>query len=293
VELQRGAPQEAIRWLKGNLEQNPKEPTSLRLLHTAYLHAGLEAKADALPVKWHSLRSLGRDPWARELAGYAAPPVMEQAKTELSRGNAKAAIALLEPFIEAHPDETNALAHLAWGYQLDGRVSQGAALLDASLELYPNDLLLLAMKARSLESLGEYRKALAVCARMLDVDADHLAALERRARLFMQLHKPGQAIKDYQHVLRLDRSRMEVWLALGDAQAGAELWAAAEKSYIQALALKPGAEAPFVGRVRARWRLGDAAGALGQLAKRKGLGPEGRLLLQQLRAVQAGVGGEG
>lgn len=287
VELQRAAPEAAIRLLEENLEQKPKEPSTRRLLHAAYLQAGQPQKAASLTVRWHSFPSLGADPMAREFAAYASPPVMERAGLELQRGNWQAAVELLEPFVQQNPHESNARAHLAWAYQLGNRGPEALELIHSSLEQAPRDLLLLAMRARLLEVQGQPARALEVCASMLEIEPEHLAALEQRARLFLQLDKPLQAIEAYQEVLQLDRSRMQLWLSLGDAQMQAELWSEAAASYAAALELKPGAEAPFLGARRVQWRLGDLAGAHAALSRRKNLGPEGRLLLQEMSAALA------
>ena len=292
VELQRAAPEAAIQLLEENLKRKPKEPSTRRLLHAAYLQAGQPEQAAGLAVRWHSFPSLGADPMAREFAAYASPPVMERAGLELQRGNWQAALELLEPFVQANPHETNARAHLAWAYQLGNRGSQALELMHASLELAPRDLLLLAMQARLLEVQDKATEALGVCDRMLEIEPEHLAAQEQRARLFLQLDQPLKAIAAYQQVLQRDQSRMQLWLALGEAQMRAELWSEAAESYAAALELKPGAEAPFLGARRVQWRLGDPAGARALLAKRRNLGPEGRLLLQELNALLGAEGGE-
>jgi tetratricopeptide (TPR) repeat protein len=181
--------------------------------------------------------------------------------------NGDEAAKILEPFVAANPDETNALSYLAWAYNIAGRRQQGMELLDASLKSHPRDLLLLSMKAH-----------------ILQIDADNQDALERQGRLLTLQKKPLLAIRAFEKLLEYDRSRMQVWIQLGDAQLLTEQWQAALESFQQALALRPGAEAPFVGVMHARWKLGDAQAAHKRLSKRKNLGPKGRSLLQRIGA---------
>lgn len=62
-------------------------------------------------------------------------------------------------------------------------------------------------RATALSRLTKTREAIEDCSAALDLDENYLKALMRRAKCFMDLGEYEEAVKDYEKVCKMDKSR--------------------------------------------------------------------------------------
>ena len=284
VRLQRGDATGAIALLEEILRKKPDEPSSLRLLRTAYLQAGRGAEAARLNASWKKHASYGKDPWLREFREYRERPLMEQALDLLQAGNPARAVELLEEFTAERPDDLNAVAYLAQGYGQLGRTEDALRAAAEALEREPKNLLVLRVLAKLQEGTGASADALATLETIVAIDPGDADSWRRRGRLELAAGRDAAALASFRRVLALDRREPELLVDVGLLELELGEAAAAVTTLEEAQRARVGGIELVLGLARAYAEVGRTDDALALLERTSDLPEEGRRLLEELRS---------
>jgi tetratricopeptide (TPR) repeat protein len=290
VRLQRGDAAEAIALLEEILRTKPDEPSSLRLLRTAYLQAGRGTEAARLNASWKKRASPGKDPWLREYREYRERPLMEQALALLQEGDPARAVELLEEFTAERPDDLNAVAYLAQGYGQLGRTEDALRAAAEALEREPKNLLVLRVLAKLQEGTHASAEALATLETIVAIDPGDADSWRRRGRLELAAGRAADALASFRRVLALDRREPGLLVEVGLLEL--ELGHAAEAVATLEDAQRTRVAGPEVvlGLARAYAQVGRTSDAIALLERTSDLPEEGRRLLEELRSGERSQG---
>jgi tetratricopeptide (TPR) repeat protein len=283
VELQRGDATQAIATLEEILRRKPEEPTTLRLLRTAYLQAGRGPEAARLNASWKKRASPGKDPWLREFREYRERPLMEQALDLLQGGDPVRAVELLEEFTAEQPDDLNAVAYLAQGYGQLGRLDDALRAAGEALRKEPNNLLVLRVLVRLQESAGSNEQAVATLHRIVTIDASDSDSWRKLGRLERAAGRVQESLKAFRRVLELDRREPDLLVDAGLLELELGHPAEALASFEQAQRARVNRPELVLGMARAYAGLGRTGDAIRLLEEARELPEDGRLLLEALR----------
>ena len=285
VSLMEGDGAGAVAILEAARERKPGDPTVGKLLKTAYLQAGRPDDARALSVGWRRRGSLGRDPWQRELTRLLELPVLEEALALVQSGDLASAVELLEGFVDAHPDDANALAYLARAYLRQGRGQLALATVREGLAEHPENRQLLHCLADVQETLGDRAAARSALTRAVSADPNDLDAWKALGRLAREAGDHPEAVDSLKRVLALDQRDAEVWRWTGESELVLERWEDAERTFEAAIRARPGLTVPYEGLARARLAQGDLTGAREALESAPERTADGEELWQEVRAA--------
>jgi tetratricopeptide (TPR) repeat protein len=154
---------------------------------------------------------------ASAVLAQAVPNAIRQAYTSLDRGAINQAIAQFERALQQYPQSVEGLLGLAIAYRRAGRDADAFRTYQRVIEIDPNNRLALG----ALGVLGGYRpewqnQGIEALNRLISLDSSDVNARAQRALLFVYQGRFGEAIADYEIVLRNNPTPTVV---LGAAQA--------------------------------------------------------------------------
>ncbi len=121
-------------------------------------------------------------------------------------GEYKAAIPVLEAFIDARPDLAGPRLNLAIALRLTGDRKAAAAAIQRALELNPDSAAAWHQRAILYRAAGEFEAALDAYRKALALDPDYALAHRNIGILYdIYLQQPGPALEHYRKYLALHR----------------------------------------------------------------------------------------
>ena len=210
IRLQRGEGEAAIKILNAALKLKPRAPLVRKLLRSAYFEAGRVEEARGLHVPWQRPGVMGGDPWQQEVYALQVKPPMELAFKHLQQGDPKAAVSIMEPFVQANPDDPNAYAFLASGYVGMGQLAKARETLDKALERDPKSTVVLQALVTLHLGASEIEKAIQVLEQILKIDHLDLDAWRQKGDLEARLGNHQEALRAWREVARFDERDQEL-----------------------------------------------------------------------------------
>ena len=177
--LAQGGAEDAHRLLSRLAESAP-HPAVLRLLASASRALGKEAdlpivESEAAALEWADPRRARLDDFVRGFDGR-----LRQAEGVLSRGDAEAALEILEPLRQQRPDDRTLLNNLAIAYAATGKPATAMATLQEGLRLHDDYYLFHFNAGVAYAERGDARTALVHLDRALALQPAFSPAHERK-----------------------------------------------------------------------------------------------------------------
>ena len=217
-------------------------PQAARLLAQAYRVLGREDDAqryaamgrDATPLAWRDER---REALAQHVRGYSG--TLAQGQSRIAEGRARAALDLLEPLLEDHPQDAVLLNNLAAAY---GMMDDPQAVLDTllpAIDAHPENHLLHYNIAAALADLGRTDDALRHVRRALALQPGFLQAREEEVALLVNVERYDEALAVIEAAADEGRQTAAILVSAGLIEGTRGLWPAAVGRLQEAIDLDP------------------------------------------------------
>ena len=239
--LREGEAQEAAGLLEP-LVADFDHPYPKRILAQAYRALGRQDEAqryaersrEAEPLTWADERRATLTEHVRGFSG-----LLSQAETLIEQGRAAAALRLLEPLRETHPQDRVLLNNLAAAYGMSGRPQAVVDVLLPAIATQDNALFHLNLAAAYRE-LGRRDDALRHVRRAVSLQPNLVAAREELAALLVRAQRYDEALAAIEAAERDGRQTAALLTYAGLIEGYRERWPAAVERFEQALRLDPG-----------------------------------------------------
>lgn len=219
-----------------------RHPQAARLLAQAYRALGREDDAqryaamgrEATPLAWRDER---REALAHHVRGYSG--TLAQGQSRIAEGRARAALDLLEPLLEEHPQDAVLLNNLAAAY---GMMDDPQAVLDTlqpAIDAHPENHLLHYNIAAALADLGRTDDALRHVRRALALQPGFLQAREEEVALLVNIERYDEALAVIEAAADEGRQTAAILVSAGLIEGARGLWQAAVGRLQEAIDLDP------------------------------------------------------
>jgi tetratricopeptide (TPR) repeat protein len=159
---------------------------------------------------------------------------------QLKRGNASAALPLIEAALKIDPSSATALSSRGRAFATLNRCSEALASFDQALALAPDDPDTLSNRGGMLLSLQRPADALAGLDRAVALAPRHFGALTNRANALAMLERFDAALAQYDALLELHPTRAELHFNRGNALSSLGRHLEAIVAFDRAVLLQPG-----------------------------------------------------
>ena len=219
-----------------------RHPQAARLLAQAYRVLGREDDAqryaamgrEATPLAWRDER---REALAQHVRGYSG--TLAQGQSRIAEGRARAALDLLEPLLEDHPQDAVLLNNLAAAY---GMMDDPQAVLDTllpAIDAHPENHLLHYNIAAALADLGRTDDALRHVRRALALQPGFLQAREEEVALLVNIERYDEALAVIEAAAAEGRQTAAILVSAGLIEGARGLWQVAVGRLQEAIDLDP------------------------------------------------------
>ncbi len=258
VHLAQGNTAQARRLLT-ELAADTPHPFILRLLTRARRALGDDdappaaAPDEVPPLEWADPRRAQLQDYVRGFDGR-----LRQAEDLLNRGDAEAALAMLEPLRERRPTDRTLLNNLAIAYATTGRPATAMETLQAGLREHDGYYLLHFNAAAAYEERGDLRAALAHLERTLALQSGFAPAYARKVELLIATQRHDEALAAVDAAADQGAANPELLYRAGVIEGANGRWGKAIDRFRAAAGLAPSF-------ARAHLALGRSLGEAGRL----------------------------
>ena len=217
-------------------------PQAARLLAQAYRVLGREDDAqryaamgrEATPLAWRDER---RDALAQHVRGYSG--TLAQGQSLIAEGRARAALDLLEPLLEAHPQDAVLLNNLAAAHGMMDDPQAVLGTLLPAIDAHPENHLLHYNIAAALADLGRTDDALRHVRRALALQPGFQQAREEEVALLVNAERYDEALAAIEVAADEGRQTAATLVSAGLIEGTRGLWQAAVGRLQEAIDLDP------------------------------------------------------
>lgn len=225
--------------LLSRLAESAPHPAVLRLLASASRALGKEAdlpsvESEAAALEWADPRRARLDDFVRGFDGR-----LRQAEGVLSRGDAEAALDILEPLRRQRPGDRTLLNNLAIAYAATGKPATAMATLQEGLRLHDDYYLFHFNAAVAYAERGDTRTALVHLDRALALQPAFSPAHERKVLLLIGQQRHDDALAAVGAAVAQNAQTTEVLYRAGVVEGSRGRWAHAISYFRQAVDSAP------------------------------------------------------
>ena len=236
--LAQGGAKEAHRLLSTLAESAP-HPAVLRLLANASRALGKEAdlpgvEPEAAALEWADPRRAQLDDFVRGFDGR-----LRQAEGILSRGNAEAALDILEPLRKQRPGDRTLLNNLAIAYAATGKPATAMETLQEGLRLHDDYYLFHFNAAVAYAERGDARTALVHLDRVLALQPAFSPGHERKVLVLIGQQRHDDALAAVEAAVAQGAQTTELLYRAGVVEGSRGRWARAISYFQQAVDSAP------------------------------------------------------
>lgn len=227
---------------RSRIAANVEDAYAHYLLGTALMRLGQEAEARVALARGTGGSPEGFDPRVYELYQQRVGLVAaKELSGQLCAQRRRAEIVpLLEPYREAHTDDTVVATNLATGYVEVGRYDDAIELLTKAVEYNPNHFALRVVFAEAYRHQHDFVNALAQANRAVELNADLPQAHTGLGKVLTDMGRYESAIEAYETAAKLDPTDAATQVQLAGLYAQLQRWEEAEAALDRADALQPG-----------------------------------------------------
>jgi tetratricopeptide (TPR) repeat protein len=274
-----------------NVTRRSRHPQVYQLLGLAYREAGdLERARAALAQGRPGPMPAWPDPWSREKSGYLAGfgAGLRRAEALLDRGQAAAALELLESLRVEHPDDVVLLNNLAVAYGQAGSPDRALQLLREGLERHPDYYPVHLNIANRYHEQGELNEAIRHLDLAIAINPTLGWAHQQKARFMAEAGRLDAARAAIDRALALDAGSAVWFLFASQLEGRLGNWPRARERAAQAVHIDPASAEAYLALSRAQARSGDTAGARESLDRAARLGADRAAVEDVARLVGGG-----
>ncbi len=217
-------------------------PQAARTLAQAYRELGRESDAqrfaalgrEATPLVWRDER---REALAQHVRGFSG--TLAQGQSLIAQGRPRAALELLQPLLEDHPQDAVLLNNLAAAY---GMMDDPQAVLDTllpAIDAHPENHLLHYNIAVALADLGRSDDALRRVRRAVALQPGFLQAREEEVSLLVNAQRHDEALAAVEAAVEEGRQTAAILVSAGLIEGARGQWPAAVGRLREAIDLDP------------------------------------------------------
>ena len=217
-------------------------PQAARLLAQAYRLLGRDSDAqrfaalgrEATPLVWRDER---REALAQHVRGFSG--TLAQGQSLIAQGRPRAALELLQPLLEDHPQDAVLLNNLAAAY---GMMDDPQAVLDTllpAIDAHPENHLLHYNIAVALADLGRSDDALRRVRRAVALQPGFLQAREEEVSLLVNAQRHDEALAAVEAAVEEGRQTAAILVSAGLIEGARGQWPAAVGRLREAIDLDP------------------------------------------------------
>jgi len=284
--LAQGHAEDAHRLLSRLAESAP-HPVVLRLLANSSRALGMEAdltnvEREAAALEWGDPRRARLDDFVRGFDGR-----LRQAEDVLSRGDAEAALDILEPLRRQRPGDRTLLNNLAIAYAATGKPATAMATLQEGLRLHDDYYLFHFNAGVAYEERGDTRAALEHLDRVLALQPAFAPAHESKVLVLIGERRHDEALAAVNFAVAQGAQTATMLYRAGVVEGSRGRWETAIGHFRQAVGLAPGLARAHLALGRSLAEAGRHDEARTALAAAERLGAESADIASARRRVRA------
>jgi tetratricopeptide (TPR) repeat protein len=260
IALQRGRPDEALRWARSCLALRPDHSPSLIVAGRAARASGDLAQA----AKWFARAS--------ELAPSRPEPAFLACVALLERGDAAARL-MLERLLQQFPDNADGWSQIGSALREAGQLEAAAVALARAAKA-SGDPRHQARLGSALQALGRLSEAIAAFRQALEATPELIDARRALGMCLRQIGEPRLARDEFERAIAIDETDSRLWFALGLACEDLHDMRGAIGAYQTSAQLQPEVPETHVNLGLNLQRSGDLEGAMDSYRRAVRLRPD-------------------